>query len=195
MYAKRRCCMLHVGCWRSGGYRRPRKEKGTLALEISSVLESRVSSSGDGVTADRGAKACGSGQAVETMSHDICRLVIMERQYVCCCQCQGPRVWLLLRMALDGDDLLQMLECWGVGAWQEHCALPGKVNTPEGGVYFVLYVFVLYFVLYLYFWAPAPRDHCGGRERDGASCLEIETVLAVHLALGYAQCLTLSSIM
>jgi hypothetical protein len=38
-------------------------------------------------------------------------------------------------------------------------------------VYFVLYVFVLYFVLYLYFWAPATRDRCGGRKRDGASCL------------------------
>jgi hypothetical protein len=50
-------------------------------------------------------------------------------------------------------------------------ACPGKENTPEGGVYFVLYVFVLYFVLYLYFWAPATRDRCGGRKRDGASCL------------------------
>jgi hypothetical protein len=38
-------------------------------------------------------------------------------------------------------------------------------------VYFLLYVFVLYFVLYLYFWAPATRDRCGGRKRDGASCL------------------------
>jgi hypothetical protein len=38
-------------------------------------------------------------------------------------------------------------------------------------VYLVLYVFVLYFVLYLYFWAPATRDRCGGRKRDGASCL------------------------
>jgi hypothetical protein len=38
-------------------------------------------------------------------------------------------------------------------------------------VYFVLYVFVLYFVLYLYFLAPATRDRCGGRKRDGASCL------------------------
>jgi hypothetical protein len=47
----------------------------------------------------------------------------------------------------------------------------GKENTPEGGVYFVLYVFVLYFVLYSYFWAPATRDRCGGRKRDGASCL------------------------
>jgi hypothetical protein len=34
-------------------------------------------------------------------------------------------------------------------------------------VYFVLYVFVLY----LYFLAPATRDCCGGRKRDGASCL------------------------
>jgi hypothetical protein len=41
-------------------------------------------------------------------------------------------------------------------------------NTPEGGVYFVFYVFVLYFVLYLYFLAPATRDSCGGRKRDGA---------------------------
>jgi hypothetical protein len=49
--------------------------------------------------------------------------------------------------------------------------LAGKENTPEGGVYFVLYVFVLYFVLYLYFLAPATREHCGGRKRDGASCL------------------------
>jgi hypothetical protein len=40
-------------------------------------------------------------------------------------------------------------------------------------VYFALYVFVLYFVLYLYFLAPATatRDRCGGRKRDGASCL------------------------
>jgi hypothetical protein len=38
-------------------------------------------------------------------------------------------------------------------------------------VYFVLYVFVLYFVLYLYFLAPATHDRCGGRKRDGASCL------------------------
>jgi hypothetical protein len=37
-------------------------------------------------------------------------------------------------------------------------------------VYFVLYVCVLYFVLYLYFLAPT-RDRCGGRKRDGASCL------------------------
>jgi hypothetical protein len=38
-------------------------------------------------------------------------------------------------------------------------------------VYFVLYVFVLYFVLYLYYLALATRDRCGGRKRDGASCL------------------------
>jgi hypothetical protein len=38
-------------------------------------------------------------------------------------------------------------------------------------VYFVLYVFVLYFVLYLYFLAPATRHRYGGRKRDGASCL------------------------
>jgi hypothetical protein len=38
-------------------------------------------------------------------------------------------------------------------------------------VYFVLYVFVLYCVLYLYFLVPATRDRCGGRKRDGASCL------------------------
>jgi hypothetical protein len=33
-------------------------------------------------------------------------------------------------------------------------------HRPEGGVYFVLYVFVLYFVfvLYLYVLAPATRD-------------------------------------
>jgi hypothetical protein len=48
---------------------------------------------------------------------------------------------------------------------------PGKENTPEGGVYFVSYVFVWYFVLYLYFLAPATRDRCGGSKRDGASCL------------------------
>jgi hypothetical protein len=39
-------------------------------------------------------------------------------------------------------------------------------------VYFVLYVFVLYFVLYLYFLAPATRDRCGGRKRDGKPGLE-----------------------
>jgi hypothetical protein len=38
---------------------------------------------------------------------------------------------------------------------------PENHNTPKGGVYFVLYVFVLYFVLYLYFLAPATVDHCG----------------------------------
>jgi hypothetical protein len=38
-------------------------------------------------------------------------------------------------------------------------------------VYVVLYVFVWYFVLYLYFLAPATRDRCGGRKRDGAACL------------------------
>jgi hypothetical protein len=36
---------------------------------------------------------------------------------------------------------------------KEHFASAGKENTTEGGVYFVLYVFVLYFVLYLYFLA------------------------------------------
>jgi hypothetical protein len=41
----------------------------------------------------------------------------------------------------------------------------------EGSLYFVLYVFVLYFVLCLYFLAPATRDRCGGRKRCGASCL------------------------
>jgi hypothetical protein len=30
---------------------------------------------------------------------------------------------------------------------------------------------ILYFVLYLYFLAPATRDRSGGRKRDGASCL------------------------
>jgi hypothetical protein len=45
--------------------------------------------------------------------------------------------------------------------------IAGKENTPEGGVYFVLYVLVLYFVLYLYL-APATRDRCGGRKRDDA---------------------------
>jgi hypothetical protein len=34
-------------------------------------------------------------------------------------------------------------------------------------VHVVLYVFVLY----LYFLAPATCDRCGGRKRDGASCL------------------------
>jgi hypothetical protein len=38
-------------------------------------------------------------------------------------------------------------------------------------VCFVLYVFVLYFVLYLYFLEPTTCDPCGGRKRDGASCL------------------------
>jgi hypothetical protein len=47
----------------------------------------------------------------------------------------------------------------------------GRKIHPEGDVYFVLYVFVLYFVLYLYFLAPATRDRCGGRKRYGASCL------------------------
>jgi hypothetical protein len=35
---------------------------------------------------------------------------------------------------------------------------PGNEITPKKGVYFVLNVFVLYFVLYLYFLAPATRD-------------------------------------
>jgi hypothetical protein len=59
-------------------------------------------------------------------------------------------------------------------------------------VYIVLYVFVLYFVLSLCLLAPATRDRCGGRKRDGAMA---PRVLAIHLALGYAQCLTLSSVM
>jgi hypothetical protein len=67
---------------------------------------------------------------------------------------------------------------------------PGKENTPEGGVYFVLHVFVLYFVLYLYFWRRPPVTVAAA-----ASAMMAPRVLAVHLALGYAQCLTLSSIM
>jgi hypothetical protein len=39
------------------------------------------------------------------------------------------------------------------GSW----AAPVKENTQERGVYFVLYVFVLYFVLYLYFLAATAR--------------------------------------
>jgi hypothetical protein len=50
-------------------------------------------------------------------------------------------------------------------------------------VYFVLYVFVLYFALYLYFLAPATRDRCGGRKRDGASCLGCNTLGTWHLAM------------
>jgi hypothetical protein len=69
----------------------------------------------------------------------------------------------------------------------EHLRPAGKENTPEGGVYFVLYVFVLYFVLYLYFWRRPPVTV--------AAAAMAPRVLAVHLALGYAQCLTLSSIM
>jgi hypothetical protein len=40
----------------------------------------------------------------------------------------------------------------GASAYNKYSELhtPGKENTPEGGVYFVLYVFVLYFVLNLY---------------------------------------------
>jgi hypothetical protein len=58
-------------------------------------------------------------------------------------------------------------------------------------VYFVLYVFVLYFVLYLYFWRWPPVTVTVA----AAECAMAPRVLAVHLALGYAQCLTLSSIM
>jgi hypothetical protein len=65
----------------------------------------------------------------------------------------------------------------------------GKENTPEEGVYFVLCVFVLYFVLYLYFWRQPPVTVAA------AASAMAPRVLAVHLALGYAQCLTLSSIM
>jgi hypothetical protein len=43
----------------------------------------------------------------------------------------------------------------GPFAGAHHPLRSGKENTPEGGVYFVLYVFVLYFVLYLYLLAPA----------------------------------------
>jgi hypothetical protein len=71
------------------------------------------------------------------------------------------------------------------GLWQE----PGKENTPEGGVYFVLYVFVLNFVLYLYFLRRPPVTVAA------AASAMAPRVLAAHLALGYAQCLTLSSIM
>jgi hypothetical protein len=61
----------------------------------------------------------------------------------------------------------------------------------RGGVYvyFVLYVFVLYFVLYLYFWRRPPVTVAA------AASAMAPRVLAVLLALGYAQCLTLSSIM
>jgi hypothetical protein len=35
--------------------------------------------------------------------------------------------------------------------------LSGNHNTPEGGLYFVLYVFVLYFVFHLYFFGAGHR--------------------------------------
>jgi hypothetical protein len=61
-------------------------------------------------------------------------------------------------------------------------------------VYFVLYVFVLYFVvLYLYFWRRPPVTVAVAVA--AAASAMAPRVLAVHLALGYAQCLTLSSIM
>jgi hypothetical protein len=59
---------------------------------------------------------------------------------------------------------------------------PGKENTPEGGVYFVLYVFVLYFVLYLYFWAPATRDRCGLRRPQARRRL-VSWLYTWHLAM------------
>jgi hypothetical protein len=50
-----------------------------------------------------------------------------------------------------------------------------KENTPEGGVYSVLYVFVLYFVLYLYFWRRPPVTVAAAASAmahgAGASCL------------------------
>jgi hypothetical protein len=46
----------------------------------------------------------------------------------------------------------------------------------------VLYAFLLYFVLYLYFLALATRDRCGGRKRDGASCL-VSWLYTWHLAM------------
>jgi hypothetical protein len=52
-------------------------------------------------------------------------------------------------------------------------------------VYFVLYVFVLYFVLYLYLWRRPPVTVAAA-----ASAMAPRV-----LALGYTQCLTLSSIM
>jgi hypothetical protein len=79
------------------------------------------------------------------------------------------------------------------GIWTGHCrqAQGRKIHqTPEGGVYLVLYVFLLYFVLYLYFWRRPPVTVAAA-----ASAMMAPRVLAVHLALGYAQCLTLSSIM
>jgi hypothetical protein len=67
---------------------------------------------------------------------------------------------------------------------------PGKENTPGVfSVYFVSHVFVLCFVLYLCFWHRPPETVA-----TAASAMA-PRVLAVHLALAYAQCLTLSSIM
>jgi hypothetical protein len=36
---------------------------------------------------------------------------------------------------------------------------------------FLYYTYLYCILYYLYFCAPATRDRCGGRERDGASCL------------------------
>jgi hypothetical protein len=41
----------------------------------------------------------------------------------------------------------------------------------QRGACILYYTYCIVFVLYFYFLAPATRDRCGGRKRDGVSCL------------------------
>jgi hypothetical protein len=71
----------------------------------------------------------------------------------------------------------------------------GRKIQLRGGVYFVLYVFVFVFCIVFVFLAPATRDRCGGRKRDGASCLGC-TLGTWHLAIcSMSNSIYLSSIM
>jgi hypothetical protein len=56
-------------------------------------------------------------------------------------------------------------------------------HTRGGRVFCIIRICIVFVFL-----TPATRDRCGGRKRDGGSC-----VLAVHLALGCAQYLTLKA--
>jgi hypothetical protein len=49
----------------------------------------------------------------------------------------------------------------------------GKENTPKarGGRVFCIIRICIVFCIVFVFLAPATRDRCGGRKRDGASCL------------------------
>jgi hypothetical protein len=77
---------------------------------------------------------------------------------------------------------------------QRHDSIIREGKYTRGGVYFVLYVFVLYFVLYFNSLAPATRPPVIVAAAASAMAPRVWAG-QLALALGYAQCLTLSSIM